>query len=332
MPGKDRDLNSILLRILTVGFVSAFFAASCSSSPGSSGLPIETSIVDLRPAAFAEGERLQVVTTTSIVADIVGRIGGEDIGLASLLPLGTDPHAFEASPKDRQAISAADVVLINGLGLESFLQSGGLLGDIKAPLVSLSEGIQPLVPGGTPSGEMKSEVDPHVWTDPANVIQWARNAAEALAALDPTRAESYRQRSAAYIAELRLLEGRLQSRIDRVPINQRKLVTDHEVLGYFAARYGFSIVGAILPSPSTSAEASAKSLADLESAIRREGVRAVFVSSAVNPDLARRVADDTGARLVPLYLESLTGPEGPASTYLALMEYNVGAIVEALAE
>ncbi|HET7009672.1 MAG TPA: zinc ABC transporter substrate-binding protein [Anaerolineales bacterium] len=298
------------------------FLAACRAQP-----PVAlTSITDLNQASPPPGEPLQVVVTTSILADIVGQVGGDNILLTTLVPAGLDPHSFEPTPQDRRALDRAHLILINGLGLEPFVDSGSLLAEVQAPVASLSEGITPIFR----DDDRAQSPDPHIWMDPANVRRWVENAARALAALDPAKAEAYRSRAAGYLAEVNSLEGRLQEQVDRVPQERRRLVTDHESLGYFAARYGFTVIGTVIPAPSSSAEASARDLAELEEAIQREGVRAVFVSSSASPDVARRVAEDTGARLVPLYLESLTGPDGPAPTYLALMEYNVVAIVEAL--
>ena len=312
-------LTGILLVALTL--------VSCTAAGPSDRGATETAIADLRPADLDPGERLRVVATTTIVADVVQHVGGADISFDTLLPMGIDPHAYEPTPQDRRILMEAHIVVMNGLGLEPFLASGGLLADVPAPLVALSEGLRTIA-----ATDARQGVDPHVWLDPANVKVWAENAAEALGRLDPTNAEAYRQRAAGYLLDLQSLEGRLQAQIDLLPPEERKLVTDHESLGYFAARYGFEIIGAVIPSPSNSAEASARGLAGLEEAIRREGVRAVFVSSSTSPELAQRVADDTGVRLVPLYLESLTELAGPAPTYLELMDYNVAAIVQALLE
>jgi manganese/iron transport system substrate-binding protein len=310
----------ILLRQPIRLFLAVLLLAGCRA-PTDGGRV--TPIGDLTEAVRPAGQPLRVVATTSILADVVGRVGGDDIVLTTLVPPGADPHAFEPTPQDRRALDEADLVVMSGLGLEPFLQSGSLPSEVEAPLVSLSEGIEPLTSGD-------GDPDPHVWMDPANVLHWAENAAQALSRLDPEAGERYAQRSAAYELELEALDLRLAARVDQVPADRRKLVTDHETLGYFAARYGFEIIGAVIPSPSSSADASARELAALEEAIRASGAPAVFTSTVVGLDLSQRVADDTGARLVPVYVESLTGADGPAPTYVALMDYNVGAIVEAL--
>ena len=296
------------------------------STPGASvAEPFLTPIASLGPAGLGEGERLRVVATTNIVADVAARVGGEVIELTTLLPVGVDPHTYEPSPQDLTAIARAHLVLVNGLGLEVFLTATLQSAGGSAAVVSLSEGIQPLSLEGQGGG-----VDPHVWLDPNNVAIWVDNASRALAALDPARTLNFQSNAEGYRTSLEELDRWIWSQVSQIPATARKLVTDHDELGYFAARYGFEIVGAVVPAYSTSAEASAQEISRLEATIRSLGVRSVFVGTGVNPALAEQVARDTGVRLVPLYTHSLSGPEGPAGSYLKLMEYNVNAIVGAL--
>ncbi|MEW6567607.1 MAG: metal ABC transporter substrate-binding protein [Chloroflexota bacterium] len=305
---------------LTAVLVLLALAACAPQTQGLGTRPIDS----LQPLDLAEGRPLHAVATTSLVAETVAIVGAADIELTELLPRGIDPHSYEPTPQDLRAVAKADVVFINGLGLEEFMaellaNAGG-----RAVVVSLSEGIEPR------TLDSEGGADPHVWMDPANVRQWSANAAEALARLDPAHASAYQDRAAGYQARLQSLEAWIDQQVASLPASARRLVTDHDELGYFADRFGFEIVGAVIPAYSPSAEPSAQDIARLEQAIRDLGVRAVFVSSAVNPTLAARVAGDTGVRLVPLYLHSLDGAQGSARTYIALMEYNVRAIVEAL--
>jgi len=297
-----------------------------------------TPLTGLEAISLAPGQRLHVVATTSIVGDVVGQIGGEAIDLLVLMPLGVDPHTYEPVPRDIQAIAEADVVFLSGLGLEeallpSLVNTGG-----KASFVSVSEGITPLglgAAGTAESGQALSGlalegVDPHVWQDPTNVVRWTENVAETLSRLDPAGADGYRQRSDAYHDELFQLDAEIRSAVASVPAGERKLVTDHDDMGYFAARYGFEIVGAMVPAYSTSAEPSAQEISKLEESVKWLGVKAVFVGVEANPALSRRVAQDTGVQLVPIYADSLSDAKGPAPNYIQLMQYNVKAIVDAL--
>jgi manganese/iron transport system substrate-binding protein len=282
----------------------------------------------LSAVALSEGEKLRVVATTSIVADVVQNVGGDRIDLTTLLPLGADPHAFEPTPQDVAAVAGAHIVFANGAGLEAFLDDLLESAGENVPVVPVSYGVELLTLDG--KDEHGGGMDPHIWFDPNNVLVWTRNIEHALGDLDPGNAAAYAANAATYEAELIALDAWIKQQVAQVPEANRRLVTDHASFAYFARRYGFEQVGAVFPGYSTLAEPSAQELAELEEAIREHGVKAVFVGLTVNPALAERVAEDTDTRLVFLYTGSLSGPDGPASDYLAFMKYNVSAIVEAL--
>ncbi|NJN68533.1 MAG: zinc ABC transporter substrate-binding protein [Chloroflexaceae bacterium] len=172
--------------------------------------------------------------------------------------------------------------------------------------------------------------DPHVWFSPASVQGWVNNIEQTLRHADPSNADTYAARASAYREELHHLDTWISEQVALVPPDRRKLVTDHTAFGYFAHRYGFEQVGAVVPGFSTMAEPSAQELAQLEDAIRAHQVPAIFVGTTVNPSLSERVAGDTGTRLVMLYTGSLSEAGGPADTYLKLMGYDTQAIVTAL--
>ncbi|NIS81039.1 MAG: zinc ABC transporter solute-binding protein [Anaerolineales bacterium] len=295
---------------------------------------------DLSAVPLGDGERLRVVATTSIVADLVAEIGGESIDLTVLIPPGADPHSFLPTPRDYQALTDAHVIFINGVGLEQFLHETLEQVAEDVPVVSLSEGIdlrrfaeredKDHDEGEEHTEGHKTGIDPHVWFDPLNVMIWAENIAQALGALDPMGAELYEKNTNGYTEALQVLHLSIEELVGRVPEKNRVLVSDHLVFGYFAERYGFEMLGAVIPAYSTAAEPSARELAALEETMLALDVRAVFVGESVNPKLAQRVAEDTGVFLVPLYTGSLSEPGGPAGTYLELMRYNVEAIVGAL--
>lgn len=285
------------------------------------------------PSEIGQEAGLRVVATTTIIGDVVGAIGGEAIELRVLLPPGADPHSFEPTPQDAAAVARADVVFGNGLGLETFLAS--LLEDTGAdtPVISLSDGIQPrqMEEGHEPGGEEhEGGVDPHVWLDPLNVVQWAHRIESTLSELDPPHAAGYAARATQYEGALHELHGWIQDQVAQIPADRRLLVTDHAVLGYMADRYGFRQVGALIPSFSSLAEPSARDIAALEQTIAELNVPAIFVSTSANPDLAQRLAEDAAIRVIRLYTGSLSDPDGPAGSYLDLMRYDVSAIVEAL--
>ena len=331
-------MRSRSLALVSIVCGAALLTAACVPSASTdAGLaePYLSPLDDLVPVPLSTGEKLSVVATTSILADVVGRIGGDEIELLSLIPIGVDPHAFEPTPRDAQALGEADVVLINGFGLEAFLedlirQAGG-----SAPVVSASLGIAPLAFEGEEHEEEQGAqeehgADPHTWLDPNNVAHWTENIEAALSALDPNRAEVFASNGETYRAELATLDGEIRDLVSRIPPENRKLVTDHDELGYFADEYGFTVVGTVIPGASSLAEPSAGQLADLLDQVKAQQVPAVFVSSVVNPALVETFAADAGIRVATLYAHSLTAPDGPAPSYLELMRYNAETIAAAL--
>jgi ABC-type Zn uptake system ZnuABC Zn-binding protein ZnuA len=308
----------LLLALLSLLLVSVL--AACAQ-PGSEG------------SSAADG-RLQVVATTTIVGDVVSQVGGEQIDLHVLLPVGADPHSFDPTPQDIARVADADLVFANGAGLESFLNPLIESAGAADRVVEVSDGIElRQLSGGTAEAghnDSKSGLDPHTWTDPNNVMVWVNNIQQALSEQDPANSDSYAASAEAYTNELKSLDTWIREQVAQVPQDRRMIVTDHTLLGYFADEYGFNQVGALISGYSTLAEPTAKELADIEDAIHNLSVPAVFVGNTVNPALAERVAQDTGVRLVYFYTGSLTAPGGDASTYLKYMRYNVNVIVNAL--
>lgn len=292
-----------------------------------------------QPTPGPAGDRLKVLATTTIVGDVVKQVGGEEIDLDVLLPAGVDEHSFQYTPADVARAAQADLIFLNGAGLEEFMQP--LLGNAgsQAELIEVSAGIPLLQPlasehlqeagseqhsGAQPAG------DPHVWTDPENVKSWVEQIQAALARGDPENAAFYQANAQRYINELDSLDAWIRGQVEQIPPENRRLVSDHQVFTYFAQRYGFEQVGALIPSYSTAAEPSALELAALEDAIRDLGVKAIFLGTTASPRMAERVAADTGVRLVLIYTGSLTESGGAADNYLDYMRYNVQAIVSAL--
>jgi len=289
-------------------------------------------IPSLSTVGLSAGEKLDIVATTNIVADVVWNVGNGLIELTTLAPLGADPHAFEPTPQDVAAVADAHVVFVNGAGLEEFL--GSLLESAGegVVVVPVSYGIELLQFGDEHEKEdgHHGSADPHTWFDPHNVAVWVHNIEHTLSTLDPANAEAYKANAKAYEAQLEALDAWIQEQVAHVPEANRKLVTGHTSFSYFAHRYGFEQVGAVFPGYSTLAEPSARELAALQDAVHQFNVRAVFVGMTVNPDLAQRVVEDTGTQLVFLYTGSLSEPGGEADDYFSFMQYNVSAIVKAL--
>jgi manganese/iron transport system substrate-binding protein len=278
---------------------------------------------------------LRIVCTTTIVGDVVARIAGEGNELTVLLPVNADPHAFEPTPQDLVAIARANVVFLNGAGLERGLDP--ILENASGLVVQLSDNLDLLrfdASGHEDSAHagVRDEADPHVWFDPIYVSAWVDLVTNALSELDPGGESEYRARADAFQSELTELDAWIEARVSVLPEENRRFVTDHAVFGYLAARYGLEQIGTVFPGLSSLSEPSARDLASLEESIAALGVPVLFVGTTVNRSLAEQIAADTGMRLVTLYTGSLSAPDGPAGSYLALMRYDVTAIVEGLSE
>lgn len=274
------------------------------------------------------GGKLRVVATTTLVGDVVENIAGDHILLSVLIPPNVDEHAYEPAPQDIARVANSDLIFMNGAGLEQFtvklMQNAGG----KARLVSVSDGISLLQ--GPAEGENSTGGDPHVWTDPNNVMVWVDNIEKTLISADPANTADYQKNAIQYRQQLKDLDVWVRDQVTQLPVNERKLVTDHLVFTYFADRYGFEQVGAVLPGYSTLAAPSAQELATLEDKIRELGVPVIFVGNTVNPALEERVAKDTGTRIVRVLTGSLTDAKGEAPTYITYMKFDVNAIVSTL--
>lgn len=291
--------------------------------------------------ATTDGDGPVVVVTTSILGDVVAELVGEAASVEVLMPPGTDPHDFAPSARQAADLRSADAVVVNGLGFEA-----GLAGVIEAAaddgvtVVTATDAIEPL-PFDAPSGHGQEEegehegdegADPHFFTDPARMRQAAEHLADALSAAVPElRTPATRDRISSYLAELDDLDAEVEARLADVPAERRLLVTNHEVFGYFADRYGFEVVGAIIPGGSTLAEPSAADLAELVPVIEARGVPAVFADTSSPNRLARALADEgVDVRVVELYSESWGEAGSGADTYLGMVRTNVDRIAGAL--
>lgn len=275
--------------------------------------------------------KLHVVATTTLVGDVVRAVGGDAIALTVLLPPGAEPHGYLPSPQDLTKLAQADVVFVNGLGLEEALMPTLASAVADEKIVPVSDGIEVLELDEDNAEEQHDHgLDPHTWTDPNNVIVWTHNIAVTLAAADTAHSADYLSRAEAYKQELADLDAWIREQVAQIPDGNRALVTDHAVFGYFARRYGFEQLGTILPGFSALAEPSARELGSLEDVIRALGVKAIFVGNTANPGLAERVASDTTTRLLFVYSDSLSDANGPASTYLDFMRHNVSIFVDGL--
>jgi ABC-type Zn uptake system ZnuABC Zn-binding protein ZnuA len=281
-----------------------------------------------RPAGPADqtskGRALKVVATTTQVADFATNVGRNRVRVTSLLRPGIDPHDYEPSPADVEAVARADLVLENGAGLESWLHDTITSSGFDGPVVDTSQGVRLREVGGQP--------DPHIWQDPGNAEVMAANIERALAATDPTDAGVFQANLAAYTKQLQALDAEVQRQIDSLA--NKKLVTNHDAFGYYIDRYGLQFVGSIIPSFDTSAELSGRDIRDLVAKIKATKVKAVFSETSLPPRTAETIAREAGIKVVEgqdaLYGDSL-GPAGSdGDTYLKMIRHNTRTIVSNL--
>lgn len=270
---------------------------------------------------------LRVLATTTQVADFARIVAGQTAHVDAILSANVDPHDYEPVPSDVTKITFADVIVENGVGLEDVWMARLLANKGReARVVDTSRGV-PLLPGSreSPRG------DPHIWFAVPNAARMVTNIRDALVAADPTFADHYRANAARYLEALDALDTYIVQQIGTLPPAQRKLVTSHDVFGYYAARYRLTLVGAIIPSTTTEAQASAQHLAGLVAKIQAQHVKAIFVESSVNPKLARQIAREAGVRVVTsLYGDTLGPPGSDGDTYTKMMRHNTDLIVSSL--
>ncbi len=297
---------------------------------------------------------LAVVATTSIIGDVVAQVGGDAIDLTTLMGPGQDPHSYEPGAQELTSVASADVIFLNGWGLEE-----GLADDIEtiaegALIVEISAGIEPLEFGADEHDHDEehadedhdeeeehaedehdhSGADPHVWLSVTNVNQWTENVEEVLSALDPANADTYHANAEAYLAELAELAAYADEQLALVPDDNRYLVTNHDAFGYFAHDYNFEVIGTVIPGSSTLSEPSASDLAELIEEMEYHEVCTIFTETTVSDSLAQTVSAELDecdeVTVAPLYTGALGPADSGADTYLTMMQTNIDTIVEGL--
>ncbi|GLY88271.1 metal ABC transporter substrate-binding protein [Actinoallomurus iriomotensis] len=310
------------MRIHTSAMVLAGLLAAATACDGSGS------------ASTGDGtgaRRLKVVATTTQVADFARDIGGDKVKVTQLLKPNVDPHDYEPSPADIQAIAEADVVVENGVRLERWLDQTIKSAGFHGTLVDTSKGVPIRKGDGT---EEEAAGDPHIWHDPKNAELMSRNIAAAFEATDPSGKAAYAANLASYTTKLDRLDSWIAQQIGTLPAGRRELVTNHDAFGYYIDRYHLTFVGSIIPSFDTSAELSGKRLDALVAKIKATGVKAIFSESSLPPKTAEAIGKQAGVKVEAgeesLYGDTL-GPAGSAgATYIDMERHNTTTIVTAL--
>ena len=282
------------------------------------------------PAA-AQGNKIKVVASFSILADLVRNVGGDRVEVTALIGSDQDSHAFEPSPADSRRVTDAKLVVVNGLGFEGWLDRLVAAAGSKAPVVVASAGVQPREIAGDETRLVRDRagVDPHAWQSVANAKRYVANIRDALVKIDPAGQGTYAADAGAYLAKLDALDRAIRSTLAGIPRDKRRVISSHDAFGYFADAYGveFLAPGGL----ATDAEPSALAVARIIRRIRTERIGALFFENVVDPRLVQLIARETGVRVGgTLYSDALTGPAGPAPTYLDMMRHNVRTLAAAL--
>ena len=267
----------------------------------------------------AAGRALEVVATTTQAADLARNVGGERASVTGLLSANSDPHDYELRPRDVEAIADADLIVRSGGEVDEWLEDAIEASGTDAPVLDLSAHVR------------RRGEDPHWWQDPTNVLRAVPALREAMVRADAAGAAAYRDRARTYAARVRRLDAAAERCIAGIPAADRKLVTSHDALGYYADRYGIEVIGTVIPSLSTEAQPSAGDTAALIDTIREAGVEAIFAESSVTPKVEQAIAREAGARVgAELWADSLGPPGSGGDTYLRSIAANTRAIVDGL--
>jgi manganese/iron transport system substrate-binding protein len=279
------------------------------------------------PAGDGSGSAatVPVVTTTTILADLVHQVGGDRVRVESLVPKGGEVHTFDPTPSDIRRVTAARLVFRNGLGLDDWLGELVAATGTQAPVVALGEDL----PGVTLlAGEERGEpANPHLWMNVAYASAYAERIADTLTTADPDGAETYDANLAAYQQRLAALDAYAKTRLGAIPEANRKVVSFHDAFPYFAAAYGLTVDGTVVDAPGQ--DPSAGQIAALVARIREAGVKAIFAEAQFDPAIVETIAQETGATVVSdLYDDTLGDP--PQDTYEGIMRWNVDRVADAL--
>ena len=295
-------------------------------------------------------EPLQVVTSFSILDDMVSTIGGDHVSVTSLVGPDGDAHAFSPKPADAQSLADADLVVVNGLQFEGWIDRLVDASGYEGEVVVASNGIdtrsfeghedegdhddhddhdhQDHATDGEEEHHHHGDVDPHAWQDLENGEQYARNIRDALVKADPAHADAYRANAERYIDEMEALDKEAKARLSRIPASDRLIITSHDAFGYFADAYGLQLLSPV--GINTLAEPSASDMAALIQQVETSHAKALFLENMTNPALIDQLHEETGIAIGgTLYADALT-PDGEGSTYLGMFQHNVDTLIEAL--
>jgi len=280
-------------------------------------------------------EKVPIVATFSILGDLVSKVGGERIALSTLIGPNGDAHVYAPTPADARKVKEAKVVFTNGLKFEGWIARLVRSSGTKAKVVETTKGVRTIkVDESSPAQDHgdhghAGETDPHAWQSVPNAKVYVANIRDALIAADPAGRDTYGANAAAYLAQLDDLEREVKEQVAKIPAERRRVITSHDAFGYFAEAYGIAFISP--QGVSTEAEASARDVAKIIQQVRREKVGAVFLENVSDARLAKRIADESGAKIGgTLYSDALSDAQGPAGTYIDMVRHNTRTLAAGL--
>jgi len=283
------------------------------------------------PVSAQAPEKLKVVTTFSILGDLVRQVGGDRTEVATLVGPNGDAHVYSPSPADGRRLTEAKVVVTNGLKFEGWIDRLVKSSGTQAALVEAAKGLKPLKGEDEEHGHGHAHAgfDPHAWQSIANAKVYVGNIRDALIAADAAGKAAYEANADSYLKQLDALEQEVKGLVAQIPADRRRIITSHDAFRYFGDAYGIEFVSP--QGVSTDAEASAKDVAKIIRQIKREAIKAVFVENVSDSRLMERVSKETGARIGQrVYSDALSDEKGPAGTYIDMMRHNIRAFSSAL--
>ena len=276
--------------------------------------------------SLSAAEKLQVVTSFSILADMTRQVGGEHVQITNMVGPDADAHTYEPTPDDAKVLLSAKLIIKNGLGFEPWLDRLITSSETSAPVISASRGVIPR----SLDEDGETVPDPHAWHNLANAELYVRNITKALEAADPVNKADYERNSQAYLTKIYALLAQAKAKLGSLPPGNRKIVTSHDAFGYLGQAYGIDFMAP--QGLSTEREPSAAEVAALITQIRQAKVKAVFMENIKDARLLKQIADESGARIGGTLYSDALAASGPASTFTGLFEYNLDTLYKALGQ
>ncbi len=272
----------------------------------------------------SQNEKLNVIATASMISDMVEKIAGGNVELECIVPIGGDPHIYEATPQDARIIANADLIFRNGLTFEGWLNELIENAGSKATLVTVTEDIKPIE-----SLIYQNATDPHAWMDANNGLKYITTIKNALIEVDPDHEAIYQSNYEQYYEEIEKLDQYIMNQVQKIPEERRILITSHDAFQYYGRRYGVRLESVL--GTSTDADIQTSDIIRLNRVIRENGVPAVFIESTINPKILQQLASDNHIKIGgKLYADSIGDKDSPANSYVNMLRHNTDVIVMAL--